>query len=95
MNLLKSKKGIIFFICLLCLTEFALAAGGGLTNVNKLFENIAMVLKGVGVIILTVAVMVAGYKVMWGGSTVREVAPLIIGGVLIGSASYFAGLILE
>lgn len=88
------QKEIFFAIALAIFTQYALAGdAGGLGNANKLFENIAVALKGVSAIILTLAVMVAGYKIMWGGSTVREVAPFIIGGIILGSAAYIASLI--
>ena len=94
MKYLNKKRELMLFVSLMLMTEFVLA-DGGLGSANKLFENVAMALKGVGAIILTIAVMVAGYKVMWGGSTVRECAPVIVGGILLGSAAYVASLILE
>ena len=39
---------------------------------------------------LTIAFMWAGFKIMFQGQTHREVAPVIIGGVIVGSASALA-----
>ena len=39
---------------------------------------------------LTIAFMWAGFKVMFQGQTLREVAPVFIGGVIVGSASALA-----
>lgn len=93
MKYLNKKRELMLFVSLMLMTEFVLADSGGLGTANKLFENIATALKGVGAIILTIAVMVAGYKIMWGGSTVRECAPFIVGGIILGSAAYIASLI--
>lgn len=38
--------------------------------------------------------MVAGYKVIFGGRTVPEVTPIVLGGILVGGASYIAGMLL-
>lgn len=92
---LPKQKNIYFAIILAVFTQYALAAdSGGLNGANQLFQNIALALKGVSAVVLTIAVMVAGYKIMWGGSTVREASPFIIGGIIVGSAAYIASLII-
>lgn len=71
------------------------ALAADLASVNTFLGNIQTMLKGVAIAVVTIAFMVAGYKVVFGGSTVREVVPIVIGGLIIGAASYFAGLIVE
>ncbi|MCD8213459.1 MAG: TrbC/VirB2 family protein [Campylobacter sp.] len=68
------------------LPNFASAAGG-LDKVNSFLDNLSSWLTAGGAVIATIAIIIAGYKIMYGGKTVGEVAPIIIGGVLIGSAS--------
>ena len=87
-----SKRMFVLF--LLCLWDMAFAAGG-IDKVNTFVQNIASALYGLGAIILTIAIMWAGYKVMFQGQTLREVAPTFIGGVLVGSASAIAGYIIS
>ena len=65
----------------------------GLGGVQKFLTNIQPLLQTVAAAVLTIAFMWAGYKVMWGGSTIREVAPIAIGGIVIGGATYFASLL--
>ncbi|MCO6521224.1 MULTISPECIES: TrbC/VirB2 family protein [Snodgrassella] len=89
----KSSKVFIALALVMCAQAALAAGGGGLGNAEMFFNNVATLLKSLGLVILTIAIIVAGYKVMWGGSTVREVAPIVLGGVLIGSASYIAGLL--
>ena len=44
---------------------------------------------------LTIAFMWAGFKIMFQGQTLREVAPVFIGGVLVGSASAIAAYLIS
>ena len=79
-------------------SEIALAGGGGgaggLGGIQKIFTSVESALTTIAVVVLTVAFIVAGYKVVFGGRTIQEVAPILIGGVIIGAASYLAGLVL-
>ena len=93
MNKMKS----LFAASALLLAINAMAAGGGLDKgtsfVQKLVDFLTSGPLAIGVITLCIAI--AGYKVAFGGQTVREVAPIVIGGVIIGSAAYIAGLIIN
>ena len=84
----------ILFTAALAASEVALAGGGGgLGGVTKIFTDVHAALKGAAVVVITVAFCVAGYKVVFGGRTIQEVAPILIGGIIIGSASYLATLV--
>lgn len=43
--------------------------------------------------IVTIAVCWAGYKVIWGGSAIQEVGPLVVGAILIGASPWVAELL--
>ena len=88
-----SKNTVAFALALAAMSSPALAAD--LSSVNSFLGNIETLLKGVAVAVVTIAFMVAGYKVVFGGSTVREVVPIVIGGLIIGAAGYFASLIVK
>ncbi|ENY9646193.1 TrbC/VirB2 family protein, partial [Campylobacter coli] len=51
-------------------------------------------LYALGAVLLTIAFMWGGSKIMFQGQTLREVAPIFIGGVIFGSASAIAGYII-
>ena len=74
--------------------QSAMAAGGGLGGIKSIFEEVMKALDTIAVVVVTVAFAVAGYKVVFGGRTIQEVSPILIGGVIIGAASYLAGLVL-
>lgn len=65
----------------------------GLQKVNTLVQNIldSMIYIQVGVV--TLAVIIAGFKVLFQGQTFREVAPIIVGGIIIGAAGEVAKLL--
>ncbi|WP_392561093.1 TrbC/VirB2 family protein [Orbus sturtevantii] len=86
-----SKYFSLLFI--FCYSNIAFCAG--LDRVNTLMDNVQGVLTGVSLVSVTVAVLWAGYKILFGGQTFREVAPILIGGIAIGAASEIAGLFIS
>ena len=92
------KKNLSFLVYLtpFILANVALAAsGGGIDRVNDFMQNLSTALYGIGAVVLTIAFMWAGFKVMFQGQTLREVAPVFIGGVIVGSASAIAAYIIS
>ena len=81
-------------IAILLLPSFTFGAVG-LNKVNTLMTSISNALYAVGVVVLTIAIMWAGFKIMFQGQTLREVAPPLLGGILIGAASGIAGLLIS
>lgn len=67
--------------------------GAGLQKVNTLVQNIEDVLTAVSIGAVTIAILVAGYKIIFGGQTFREVAPILVGGIIIGAAAEIAKLL--
>lgn len=72
----------------LAVSENALA----FTKAKSLVDQFLSFLTGIGVAVITIAVIIAGYKILFQGQTFREVAPILIGGILIGSAATIAGV---
>lgn len=93
MNPKNSSLMVAVAMGLLFVTQPAMAAG--LDDIKGFLTEVHTALKGVGVIVVTIAFVIAGYKIIFGGQTVREVAPIVIGGLVIGAASYLAGLIIK
>ena len=64
------------------LTPFILAnvalAAGGIDKVNTFAQNLSIALYGIGTAVLTIAFMWAGFKIMFQGQTLREVAPVLL-----------------
>ena len=93
MKLTKEIK-TAYAMALVLASNAAMAAGGGL-NVESKFTAIRDVLQGCGVVVLTIAIMWAGYKIMFQGQTLREVAPPLLGAILFAGATGLAGLLID
>ncbi|OCS17841.1 hypothetical protein CFF98v445_00420 [Campylobacter fetus subsp. fetus] len=88
-------KQLVAFLTLSLFPNLLFAAGGtGLTKVDNFFSTVNGWLTGGGALVLAIALSVAGYKVMWGGQTVREVSPILLGGILIGGGPMIAGMLM-
>lgn len=88
------RKLLVTTFVLLSAQNAMAAGGGGLGGIKSIFEEVQKALDTIAVVVITVAFVVAGYKVVFGGRTIQEVSPILIGGVIIGAASYLAGLVL-
>lgn len=73
-------------------SEAAMADG---LNVQSKFTAIRDALNACGVIVLTIAIMWAGYKIMFQGQTLREVAPPLLGAILFAGATGLANLLID
>lgn len=82
-------------LALVLISSTFLFGAGGIDKVNSFLENLSTALYGIGAVVLTIAFMWAGFKIMFQGQTLREVAPVLIGGVLVGAASAIAGYIIS
>ena len=71
-----------------------LAAGGTGANVESLFRSILTTLQGLGVVVVTIAIIWAGYKVLFKGVAIQEIGGPLAGAILIGAAPWLADLIL-
>ncbi|MGE8213556.1 MAG: TrbC/VirB2 family protein [Stenotrophomonas sp.] len=61
---------------------------GATTRVNSFFNNIA------SIAIVTIAVIFAGYQIAFNHKRIGDVAPVLIGGFLIGAAAQIAKMLL-
>lgn len=68
-------------------TGFAAAC----TNVQTFFQNFETILKVVSVMIVTIAIVFAGYQIAFAHKRLSDVAPILVGGLLIGGAAAIAG----
>lgn len=75
------------------LSSPAFAAGGSGNNVNSMFQEILSILQSLSVVVVTVAVIWAGYKTLFKGAGLMEVAGPLMGAILIGSAPWLAEIL--
>lgn len=88
---LQASKTAVIGAVVLATANSSQAAG--LQKVNTLVQNILDALTYIQIGVVTIAVIVAGYKVLFQGQTFREVAPILVGGIIIGAAAEIAKLL--
>jgi len=91
---MKFKKNIATAVTLAAILAVNCAYAEGVAPGATLLTTIASWLKGIGVVTCTIALMIAGYKFLFQQARLNDVANIIIGGILIGSAAIIAALIM-
>ena len=73
---------------------FAQDFGGADTKVTTFFDNINGLLTIASIAVVTIAVIFAGYQIAFAHKRISDVAPILIGGFLIGAAAQIARMLL-
>lgn len=68
--------------------------GGTDAKVCGFFDNINGLLNMISIAVVTIAVIFAGYQIAFAHKRISDVAPILIGGVLIGAAGQIARMLL-
>jgi type IV secretion system protein VirB2 len=71
--------------------HFALAQG--FDKINTTVTNVEAILVTVSIAVVTIAIIWAGFKMIFQGARLADVANVLIGGTLIGGAAAFASYI--
>ena len=71
------------------------AFADGFSNANTLLESINSGLRSISIVTVTIAGLWVGYKVLFGGSTIKECAPIIIGAIVLASAAEIANMLVS
>lgn len=103
-NILHSQRTrlcMFMFMCAaafvtLVLPDLALAqdASGTIDATCKFATNINMILNAISVVVVTIAVIFSGYQIAFAHKRIGDVAPVLIGAVLIGAAGQIAKMFL-
>lgn len=82
----------------MALTIFFHALTASAANFNKaqtLLDAVSTGLTALSLVTVTLATLWVGYKVLFGGRTLRECASVIMGAILIASASEIANMLVK
>lgn len=90
---------MVLGVALMAIVPESWAAGASFKEacekVDKFFKNFETILKVISVTVVTIAVVFAGYQIAFAHKRLSDVAPILIGGLLIGGAgtiaSWFVG----
>lgn len=64
--------------------------GTACTEVQKFLDGAKNILTAISVGVVTIAVMIAGYQIAFAHKRLGDVLPILVGGILIGSAAQIA-----
>jgi type IV secretion system protein VirB2 len=70
-----------------------LATAQGFNKINTTVTNINGILVTVSIAVVTIAIIWAGFKMIFQGARLADVANVLIGGTLVGGAAAFASFI--
>jgi len=68
-------------------------AAQGFDKINTTVTNVQAILVTISIAVVTIAIIWAGFKMIFQGARLADVANVLIGGTLIGGAAAFAGYI--
>jgi type IV secretion system protein VirB2 len=93
---LQSRMAARATAALMALPLYALAqdGSGARGRVETFFTNINALLNVASIAVVTIAVIFAGYQIAFNHKRIGDVAPVLIGGFLIGAASQIARMLL-
>lgn len=94
----RSLMSAVFFVMLLTVPAFADEAAGGYDatedKVCGFLGNFRGLLTVASIAVVTIAVIFAGYQIAFAHKRIGDVAPILIGGLLIGAAGQIASMIM-
>jgi type IV secretion system protein VirB2 len=98
-RLLKPLRSAAFLVAFLALPELAFAtpeeSGGEFEGqACDFLNNITGLLGIASIAVVTIAIVFAGYQIAFAHKRISDVAPILIGGLLIGAAGQLASWIL-
>lgn len=100
-NEIRSFFVLLFAFLTVTMSQHVLAApaptgfADACSNVVTFFTNFETILKAASVIIVTIAIVFAGYQIAFAHKRLSDVAPILVGGLLIGGAAAIASWFTE
>jgi len=70
-----------------------IATAQGFDKINTTVTNVQTILVTISIAVVTIAIIWAGFKMIFQGARLADVANVLIGGTLIGGAAAFASYI--
>ena len=71
----------------------ALTVAQGFDKINTTVTNVQTILVTISIAVVTIAIIWAGFKMIFQGARLADVANVLIGGTLVGGAAAFASYI--
>jgi type IV secretion system protein VirB2 len=81
-------------LCAVPAHALAQAFGGADAKVCGFFGNVNGLLNMASIAVVTIAIIFAGYQIAFAHKRISDVAPILVGGLLIGAAAQIARMLL-
>ncbi|MBX3711172.1 MAG: TrbC/VirB2 family protein [Lysobacter sp.] len=91
---LSAAMTALVFVAALALPNLAFAFAGSDGKACGFMQNITSILNIVSLAVVTIAIIFAGYQIAFAHKRISDVAPILIGGLLIGAAGQIAKMLL-
>ena len=86
---------VMLLLATLCLfAPDVMAQTEAQTKLCGVMKNVYDILKVASILIVTIAVIFAGYQIAFAHKRISDVAPILIGGLLIGAAAQIASMVI-
>lgn len=80
----------VVFVSMIAMPELALAADDFKTKTCGFLENVTGLLNIASIAVVTIGIIFAGYQIAFAHKRISDVAPILIGALLIGAAGQLA-----
>lgn len=88
-----TRHSLTVLAALLLATAAPAASAEGFDKINTTVTNVNAILVTISIAVVTIAIIWAGFKMIFQGARLADVANVLIGGTLIGGAAAFASYI--
>lgn len=91
----------MMFVAMLSVPNLLFATAGTVDfgdtcdTAKSFFEGISGMLKTISVIVITVAIIFAGYQIAFAHKRIADMMPILLGSLLIGAAATIAGMLMS
>jgi type IV secretion system protein VirB2 len=84
-----------FVACYSLASSLAMAQNQGFDKITTTVTNVNTILVTISIAVVTIAIIWAGFKMIFQGARLADVANVLIGGTLVGGAAAFASYIVS
>ena len=89
------RPALVALIVILGMLSSRFAAAAGFDKIDDTVNNVNTILVTISIAVVTIAIIWAGFKMIFQGARLADVANVLIGGTLVGGAAAFASYIVS
>jgi len=89
------RPALVALVVTLCMLSSRFAAAAGFDKIDDTVNNVNTILVTISIAVVTIAIIWAGFKMIFQGARLADVANVLIGGTLVGGAAAFASYIVS